>query len=132
MKTRPGSRANVASSSNSVGVSRTTRPSAVTRRLAEIDLQVAAGDALVGDGRRVGAAQDRAHAGDQLLGAERLDNVVVGAKLEAGDPIGLVTAGGQDHDRHARVAADRTDHVESVDARQAEVEDERVRTSRSR
>ncbi len=47
------------------------------------------------------AAQDRAHAGDQLLGAERLDDVVVGAKLEPGDPIGLVTASGQDDDRHA-------------------------------
>ena len=53
------------------------------------------------------AAQDRAHAGDHLGAAERLDDVVVGAELEADDAVGLGAAGGEDDDRDAATGADR-------------------------
>ena len=95
----------------------------------EVELQVAGGDPLVGQGRGLGAAEHGPDAGDELARAERLDHVVVGAELEAGDPVDLVAAGREDQDRDAGVAADRADDVEAVDARQAEVEDERVGTA---
>jgi len=46
--------------------------------------------------RRVAAGppQDRADAGDNLGGAERLDDVVVGAELEPDDAVGLRAPGG--------------------------------------
>src|SRR5262249_2249317 len=61
-----------------------------------------------------------------LLRAERLHDIVVGAELEAGDPVDLVAAGGEDHDRDGRVAAKRPDDVEPVDLGQPEVEDDRI------
>ena len=91
-----------------------------------VELEVAGDDPLVGEGRGLDAAEHGADPGDELARAERLDHVVVGAELEAGDPVDLVAAGREDQDRDARVAADRADDVEAVDARQAEVEDERV------
>src|SRR6266508_1898966 len=76
--------------------------------------------------RRLAAPQHRAHARDQLLGAERLDHVVVGAELEADDPVGLVATGRQDDDRHARGPPQAAGHVEPVPPGQAEVEHDQV------
>ena len=47
-----------------------------------------------------GAAQHGAHAGDELLEAERLGDVVVAADREALDLLLGGVAGGQEHDRH--------------------------------
>ena len=47
-----------------------------------------------------GAAQHRADARDDLRGRERLDDVVVGADLEADDAVGLGPARGEHDDRH--------------------------------
>ena len=93
----------------------------------QVEHEVARHDALVGEGHGLGPAQDRPDARDELAGAEGLDHVVVGAELQAGHPVRLVAARGEDEDRHARVAADGADDVEAVDPRQAQVQDEGVR-----
>ena len=84
------------------------------------------GTRLVGRGG-LGAAEDRAHAGDHLGAAERLDHVVVGAELEADDAVGLRAAGGEDDDRDARAGADRAADVAAVAVGQVEVEQDQVR-----
>ena len=47
------------------------------------------------------APQDRLHPGHQLPGRERLGEVVVGAHLEAEDPVDLAVPGGEEDDRDA-------------------------------
>ena len=71
-----------------------------------------------------GAAQVGAHAREQLGEPERLDQVVVGAGVEAGDDVELLVAGGEDEDGQlgaggAQAAAD----LDAVDVGQPEVED---------
>src|SRR3546814_7255763 len=46
------------------------------------------------------AAQHGAHARDQLADPERLREIIVGAKLEADDPVGLGAFGRQEDDRN--------------------------------
>ena len=54
------------------------------------------------DGRVLaGAAQQRPEPRDQLLDRERLDEVVVGARLQARDPVLHLIPGRQDEDRRA-------------------------------
>ena len=64
--------------------------------------------------RAPGARQERAHARHQLLGAERLDHVVVGADLQADDAVGLVAARGEHHDRQAARARSRRSSAHTV------------------
>ena len=61
---------------------------------------------------RCGAAQHGADSGDHLPGAERLDDVVVGAELEPDDTVRLLPARRDDDDRHARRGAQLAAHVE--------------------
>ena len=98
-----------------MGVSGTARPPAVTRRRARSSSRSPTTIRSSDGGRRLGAPEHGPHAGDELLGAERLDDVVVGAELEARDPVDLVTARREDHDRDRGVAADGPDDVEPVD-----------------
>ena len=77
-----------------------------------------------GDG--AGAAQDRADARDELAGAERLDDVVVGAELEAQHPVGLVAAGGEHDHRHALVGAQLAQQVEARAVGEHDVEEHEV------
>jgi hypothetical protein len=63
-------------------------------------------DVEVADRERLGplvvaAAQPGPHPGDELLGLERLDDVVVGAGLEADDDVDGVGLGGEHDDRDA-------------------------------
>ena len=51
--------------------------------------------------------QDRPDPRHELARAERLDDVVVGAELEADDAVGLLAAGGEHDDRHSTFAAAR-------------------------
>ena len=69
-----------------------------------------------------GAAQHRADARDHLGAAERLDDVVVGAELEADDPVGLRAARGQHHDRDVAAAPQRAADVAAVAVGQGQVE----------
>ena len=71
-------------------------------------------------------AEGDAEAGVELVDAERLGDVVVGAALERLDLLALLVAAGQDHDRRRGVAPDPPDDVEAVDVGQAEVEQHEV------
>ena len=73
------------------------------------------------------ATQQRADARRELVEIERLDQVIVGAGVEAGDAVGDGVARG--HDQHRpRVAARRIarQHVETALSRQAEIEQQQV------
>ena len=69
----------------------------------------------------------RAQAGQQLVHAERLRDVVVGAGVERGDLVALAAPRRQDDDRHLRPTAQPVDDVEAVHPGQAEVEQDDVR-----
>ena len=56
------------------------------------------------------APQERAHAREQLAGAERLREVVVGAEIQRGDLVRLLVANGQHDDGHAAPARIRRQH----------------------
>ena len=76
---------------------------------------------------RLGAAQQRAQPGQQLLEGERLDQVVVGAGVEAGHAVGDRVAGGEHQDRHVvAVGAQSPARLEAADPRHHHVEHERV------
>src|SRR4051812_11659894 len=67
---------------------------------------------------RPGASQQRAHAGTQLLDRERLDEIVVGAGVEAFDAVVDGVARRDDEDRHGIVAtAQRAAHLDPADLR---------------
>ena len=74
----------------------------------------------------VHAAQQRAGAGDQLARAERLDQVVVGAQLQADDAIFDLALSGKHDDGHIGVVADGAADALAGDAREHEVEDDQV------
>ena len=72
-------------------------------------------------------AQQRPHPGQQLGEAERLADVVVGARVEADDEVHLVRAGGEhQHRQVGQLLAHPPAHLQPVHARQAEVEDQQV------
>ena len=72
------------------------------------------------------AAQDRADAGDQLAGAERLDHVVVGAEFEAEDAVDLLAASGEHDDRHVGGRSDLAGEVAAVAVGKHHVEQDHV------
>src|SRR5262249_9118518 len=73
-------------------------------------------------------AQRRPHAREQLVHAERLGDVVVGAEIERRDLAGLVPAARQDRDRHALVArAQGAQEVEALHVGQPEIENDQIR-----
>ena len=85
----------------------------------------------VGELQRVvagaGAAQQRAHPRAQLLDGERLDEVVVGAGVEALDAVVDRVARGHDEDRdRVAAAAQRPADVEAADLGHQQVEHDRV------
>ena len=72
-------------------------------------------------------AQQRAHAREQLLALERLDEVVVGADVEPLDARVQRVARGEDEDRRVvLVAAQLARDLDAVHPRQAEVEHDQV------
>ena len=92
----------------------------------DVELDVAGAHELDGRVRSLGAPQHRPDARDELLGAERLGDVVVRAELEPDERVGLVGARGEHDDRHGRLAPDGAGHVEPVEPRQPEVEHDEV------
>ena len=125
---RPGLAARVARRPNSVG-REVQRPAGdLGAHPRDVEGDVGGADRVGGRGRSgFGAAEDRAHAGDQLARRERLGQVVVGAEFEAEQLVELVVARGEHDDRRRRVAADLAGDVEAVGAGQAQVEDDEVR-----
>ena len=72
-------------------------------------------------------AQGDPHAGQQLADGERLGDVVVGAEVERLDLHRVLALRGQHDDRQRREEhAHAPDHLEAVDAGQAEVEQHEV------
>ena len=69
---------------------------------------------------------DGVDASQELANAERLDQIVVGAELEAHDAVDLVSAGADDDDRHARAGAQLTAHLEAVAVGEAQVEQHEI------
>jgi hypothetical protein len=79
------------------------------------------------------APQQRAEPGEQLLALERLDEVVVGADVEALDARLERVARSEHEDRHVvAVLAQAAGDVDAVQPRQPEVEDDQVRQERMR
>ena len=81
---------------------------------------------------RRATAQQRAHAREQLLALERLDEVVVGAGVEPLDARFERVARGQHQDRHVVVLAQRLGDLDPVEAGEAEVEHDEVGQERVR
>ena len=75
----------------------------------------------------VGPARQRAQPRQQLLEGERLDEVVVGAGVEAGDAVVDAIAGGEHEDRGLRATGpELAAHGEAVQLGQEQVEDDDV------
>jgi len=66
--------------------------------------------------------RSRARTGDQFLGLERLHDVVISAGFKAQDHVYGVGLRRQHDDRHTGLGADLTAHVNSVGARQHQVQ----------
>ena len=79
-------------------------------------------------GRAAGRApaQQRPQAGQQLLALEGLDQVIVGAGVEAFDAGIHGVARGEDEDGHVAALAQGTGDIHAVDLGQTEVEDDEV------
>ena len=110
---------------HSVGRQPDLAPPRVTR-LAARSMVKSAVSTTASSSRGCRPAQRRPQPREQLVHAERLRDVVVGAGVEGLDLVRLALADGEDDDRHARPAAQAADHVDAVDPRQAEVEDHEV------
>ena len=67
-------------------------------------------------------AQDGLHTSNDLSRAERFGDVVVGAQLQAEEPIELAVAGGEEQHRHVAAGAHPATHLEPVDVGEADVE----------
>ena len=65
-------------------------------------------------------------AGEQLLGAERLGQVVVGPGVEPGDPVDLRGPGREHDHRDLALAADQAEQLEAVEAGHHHVEQDQV------
>ena len=129
LTTSPACEIRSASRSNSLRLSWSSAPSSCARRAAGSTVSgptIDRGRRLVGRGR-ARAPQHCAQARDHLRAAERLDDIVVGAELEADDPVGLGPARGEHDHRHVGGAAQLAQHVAPVAVGQHEVEQHDVR-----
>ena len=74
-----------------------------------------------------GPTQERPHPGQQLLGVERLGQVVIRAGVEPRDPIGGLGARRQHEDRHpVALGSQHPTDGQTVDGRHHQVEDQQV------
>jgi len=115
VKTRPGSRAMVATSWNSVGVRSTFRSPTVEP------------DDLGLRPRTLGPPEHGSHPRHEFLGAERLRDVVVRANLEAHELVGLLAPAGEHDDRHVRLPTESPGDIEAVELGQTEIEHDEIR-----
>ena len=90
------------------------------------DFQVVEGQGRRGRADRAGAAAQGPQPGGQFLDGYGLDQVVVGAGLEAGDDVVGVAAGADHDDRYVVVAAQFADALVAVEAGQHQVDQDRV------
>jgi hypothetical protein len=94
---------------------------------AQVEPQVGIRERLLLAVALAGTAQQRAHAREQLAQRERLDQVVVGAHVQAGDAVVDLAARGE-HQHRCVVAAlaQAPAHLQPVHARHRDVEDDRL------
>ena len=77
----------------------------------------------------LGAAQQRPHAGQQLFEGEWLRQIVIGARIQAGDPFGDGIAGGEDQNRQVVAgAAELAADLQPIQARHHHIQDQRIRS----
>jgi hypothetical protein len=75
---------------------------------------------------RGGAAEHRLHAGDDLARGEGLGDVVVGAELDADDPVDLVVAARQEQHGHVALRTQAAADLQPVHARHVDVEHDQI------
>jgi hypothetical protein len=86
----------------------------------------------LGGARSAAAAGQRAHAGFELVEVEGLGQVVVGAGVQAQHPVAHGAARGEDQHRGAQALGARPrQHLQAVQARQAEIEQYDIRHRRA-
>ena len=78
--------------------------------------------------RRIGLypPQHRLHPGQELTGIERLGQVIVGPKLQAYDPVHVITPGRQHDHRDGMTAAYLLEHLKPVLSRHHDIKDDDV------
>ena len=91
-----------------------------------VDDQIRAPEHIRMHRARLDASQHRAHARHKLPRAEGLRDIVVRAHLQPGEAIGFLNARGQHDDRNIGVVPKPLRHIETIDARQAEVEHDEI------
>ena len=81
-----------------------------------------------GGGAAFAAAQGHAHAGQQFLGLEGLDHIIVGSLVQPRHPVGQsVSCGHDQHRHHAARAAQLAKPVQAVAVRQTKVQQHQVK-----
>ena len=91
-----------------------------------IDDEIAAHDRAGARRRRFDPPQRHADARQQLLGAERLRHVVVGAGVERADLVGLRAARREHDDRRRAAVSQQPAHLDAVHVGQAQVQDDEI------
>ena len=92
-----------------------------------IDDEIAADDRAGACRRRFDPPQRDADARQQLLGAERLRHVVVGAGIERPDLVRLGAARREHDDRRRPSVAQQPAHLDTVHVRQPQIQDDHIR-----
>ena len=126
-RTMPAFTMSSSSTSNSVFVRSSCALAAPRGAALRVEHEVADPDDVVGRPTRLERRSSAAHPRRQLVERERLHDVVVGAGVEPGDPIGHLVARGQHQDRQRhRAGAQSATHGEAVDVRHHDVEHEEI------
>src|SRR5271170_2339445 len=73
-------------------------------------------------GAAVGATQNRANSRHQFPRVERFAEIIIGAQLEAHDPVDIIAAGGEHQDRRFVGSAECAQNIEAADAWQHDVQ----------
>ena len=82
---------------------------------------------LILSGLPRGATDLSPHASQQLGQAEGLGDVVIGPRIQTDDEVGVLTARGEHEDRDGQALGPHlTGHVQAVDVRQSQVQDDDV------
>ena len=123
----PALAARCCSSSHSVRDSWTSSPLARDHAPLEVDLDVVELDDAGARLRAGRAAQDGADAGGELVGVERLGDVVVGAEVEALGLVGGRALGGQQDHGDGAALAELAHDLDAVEVGHHDVEQDDVR-----
>ena len=79
-------------------------------------------------GRLSRAFQHGIHPRDQFVGIERFDDVIVSAEAKAGQLVQILRKGGDHDDRRIPFPPDAIQHLDAIELRQANVEENQIRS----